>query len=805
MRTGTWALLSVMGAVSVTAPANGQEERSPIDIGIVLDGPWDQYDSIANLFEQEIGDLLRREFDVRFSPADRRTADWTLAGVRRVVDQLLADSAVDLIIALGAISSHEVAGRADLSKPTIAAFVVDAELQGLPTDRGASGVANLSYVAIPSAVNRDLIAFREITPFSHVAFLMNAGLLDAIPGLTAGAREAARALGVRLDVIAVGEAATDVLAAISSEVDAVYVTPLTNMPRSEWDQLVTGLNARRLPSFSYLGAPEVERGILASLNPTTFFPRLARRVALNIQRILLGESPGELPVAFVREEQLTVNMATAREVGVYPSWTVLTDAVLLNVESTVGARELTLSGVAHEALARNLDLTAQERFIAAGSHDVTLARSRWLPQIEASGQTTIIDQDRAAASLGSQAQRSFTAGGTVTQLIFSEPAAANVRIQRGLQDAREHGKASVELDVVLEAVTAYLNVLRAQTVVRVQLENLRVTRSNLELARIRRSIGTAGPGEVFRWESEIATGRQAVIAAQQAVRIAEIALNRVLNQPLEEPVVLEDVAVEDPPLLTSDPRLLLAVDNPQRFELFRQFMVIEGLDASPALRQLDAAIGAQRRILRSTTNTFWSPTIVLQGSLTNLVAEGGAGAGDFAIPDLPPGSLPAFPQSNDLSWSLGVRISLPIFEGGSRFTERTQASEDLARLQIERQAAAERVQQRILTALQQTGSSHPSIRLFADAADAARRNLDLVTDAYSRGVATVIDLLDAQNAALVAELRASNAVYDFLIDMMGVERAVGWFDFFMTDDERESFYQRLQQFFANGGVSLSAR
>jgi outer membrane protein TolC len=808
MRFVIWVLGALIGAQPVTSSILAQEpsdQRSMVRIGIVLDGPWEEYDRIVGLFEREITDLLRSEFDVRFPATARRTANWTARGVRDVISLSLADPELDVLIALGPISSHVVGGRTNLSKPTIAAFVVDAELQGLPSDGGASGVPNLSYVSIPSAINRDLIAFREITSFSRVALLINAGLLDAIPGLTAGAREAATMLGVQLDIVAATQSAANVLTAISSGVDAVYVTPLTNLPRSEWDQLVAGVNARRLPSFSYLGAAEVEGGILASLNPNTFFPRLARRVALNIQRILLGESPGALPVAFTREEQLTINMATARQVGVYPSWTVLTDAVLLNAESVIGARQVTLAGVAREAVLRNLDLIAEERFVAAGSQDVKLARSQWLPQIEVSGQTTIIDEDRAAASLGSQAQRSFNAGGTVTQLLFSEPAAANVRIQGGLQDAREHGRAGLELDIVLEAVTAYLNVLRATTVVRVQQENLRVTRSNLELARVRRSIGTAGPGEVYRWESELATGRQAVIAAQQDVRIAEIALNRVLNQPLEEPLILEDVRVEDPPLLSSDERLLLAVDNPQRFELFRQFMVIEGLGASPELRQLDAAIGVQRRVLSSTTNTFWSPTVALQGSLTNLMAEGGAGAGDFQIPDVPPGSFPPFPQSNDLSWSLGLRISLPLFEGGGRFAERARASEELAQLTVERDAVAERVQQRILTALQQAGSSHPSIRLFSDAADAAGRNLELVTDAYSRGVTTVIDLLDAQNAALVADLRAANAVYDFLVDMMAVERAIGRFDFFMTDGDREAFYERLVQFFANAGISLSAR
>ncbi len=79
---------------------------------------------------------------------------------------------------------------------------------------------------------------------------------------------------------------------------------------------------------------------------------------------------------------------------------------------------------------------------------------------------------------------------------------------------------------------AYLNLLRAQTLERVQKENLELTRSNLELARVRQQIGISGPAEVYRWESQIATARKEVINANAQRNAAEIGVNRVLHQPL---------------------------------------------------------------------------------------------------------------------------------------------------------------------------------------------------------------------------------------------------------------------------------
>ncbi|MEM9865662.1 MAG: hypothetical protein AAF938_28905, partial [Myxococcota bacterium] len=83
-----------------------------------------------------------------------------------------------------------------------------------------------------------------------------------------------------------------------------------------------------------------------------------------------------------------------------------------------------------------------------------------------------------------------------------------------------------------------------------------------------------------------------------------------------------------------------------------------------------------------------------------------------------------------------------------------------------------------------------------DAATAAGENLDLVRDAYRRGTVTIITLIDAQNQALLSNLSANNAVYDFMVDFLAVERASASFGFRMSEDERNDFVTRLERFAA---------
>ncbi|MFQ5788161.1 MAG: TolC family protein, partial [Thermodesulfobacteriota bacterium] len=171
--------------------------------------------------------------------------------------------------------------------------------------------------------------------------------------------------------------------------------------------------------------------------------------------------------------------------------------------------------------------------------------------------------------------------------------------------------------------------------------------------------------------------------------------------------------------------------------------------------------------------------------------DGGAGS-DVRIPDDFPLQLE---QVDDTQWTILLQATFPLFRGGAKVADYKQARESLSQLRFERDSTAEKVEESIRSALIDTGASFPSIRFAQDASAAARKNLDLVRDSYSRGVVSILDLLDAQNASLTAELNAATAVYDFLIDLMNVQRAVGKFDFFTTKEEREAWFKRLDEFF----------
>ncbi len=783
-------------SICFIASSQASDQRV-VNIGIVIDGPWERNDEIAGMFMQELLALTEGEFDVRFPEDKFIVADGSNAGVSEAIDRLLRDRGINMVIAFGVLASDNACRREGLPKPVIAPFVLDIELQGVSFKDGSSGVENLHYLTFPTPIERDIRYFLEIVPFKKMVFLVNKRFQDGIPNLSVRAQQIMRELGVEPYIIEVDRSIDEAFAAFPPDVEAVYVTPLIHIPSEEFDRMVQGLIERKLPSFSFFGVFEVERGLLATANPD-IFPRYTRRIALNVQRILLGEEPGTIPVTIPAEERLTINMETARAIGVYPDWSIVTEANLIKEAREEIERVIDLNDAVREALAVNLDLAAKERFVRAGTKDVSLARSNLFPQIELSALGVRIDEDRAEASFGQQAEQTVTGSVGVTQLIYSEPAWANFSIQKSLQRSRESERDQLRLDVARNAATAYLNVLRAKTFERIQKQNLSLTRSNLELARIRESIGTARTAEVLRWESELASNRKAVISANAQRNVAEIALNRILHRPAEEHFETVETDLEDPHLLLSQGRLMQYADNRWDFRILRSFMVKEAIEYSPEIRGIEAAIAAQERARSSATCAFWQPTLALRAEVSSIFSEEGAGADPPSL-SLPPAMSELFRDPDDLDWSIGLSATFPLFSGGTKFAKRSQALEKLTQLRFERAALAERIEQRVRSALHLAGASFAGIEQARLAAEAADQSLDLMIDAYSRGAATIIDLLDAQNATLVAGEVAANAVYDFLVDLMEVERSIGKVVLQMSDEEREAFFDRIEVFFETFG------
>jgi outer membrane protein TolC/ABC-type uncharacterized transport system substrate-binding protein len=791
------ALPFVFAAIASGPRAQSRPVPQPVHVGVVVDGEWARADRILETFLEEIRTLTRGEFDVR---VERRiTADWTRAGVREAADALLDDPEIDLMLGLGVLATQELATRGPLPKPVVAPFAINPQLQELPKEGRSSGVENLSYVTLPTSLERDVEVFRRMVDFDVMAILIHEPILREVPAILRNVQQALAGEPFTAIPVPVSEDPRAALEALGPDVDAVMVTPLLQLDEQRFDVLVEGLIRRELPSFAVLGVENVEAGLLASIAPRTDLGRLARRVALNVQAILLGDPAADQPVDFALGEQLTINMRTARAIGYRPGWDVLAEAELLHPEPAPSGPRLTLRQAAEEAVADNLELVAARFEVLAGEQQVEQVRAQRHPLALLGVEGTQIDADRAESLLSPTGERSAAASLDVRQLLYSDLVNAEITIEEHRQARRSLDRRSLRLDIVEQASTAYLDVLRAKSFVRIERDNLKLTRSHLEMARVRRDVGEAGPSEVYRWESELARARRAVIDADAQLDVARYRLARLLHRPIEQELRLADADLENSGVLIEARRVERYIRDPWTFEVFRDFMVARGIELSPRIRSLDEALAAQRRAVLAARRSFWAPTATLEGGIRHVFADGGAGSDPRPVP-LPGGTVLELPD--DTSWGITLSLSYPLSTGGARPAALREARRELQRLRLQRDAAAESLELSIRSALQRAGSTYAAIELTRERARAAQKNLDVVSDAYSEGTVSILDLLDAQNAALVADQAAATAVYDHLVANLRVQRAVGRFDFFLDDEEARAWLERIDDHFEAAGIDV---
>ena len=186
-------------------------------------------------------------------------ADWTLEGARAAVEALLGDPDVDVVLTYGPVTSSHAINRGALPKPVVAAFVLDPEAQGFPIETTAagewvSGVPNLSYITFAGDRTDEIRRLQEVAPFRRLTYLANEALLAAVPVLEANLRRGVRQVGAEAEIVRVETSVDAALAALSPATEAVYLTPLTQLPAGEFDRLVRALIDRRRPAFSYSGA-----------------------------------------------------------------------------------------------------------------------------------------------------------------------------------------------------------------------------------------------------------------------------------------------------------------------------------------------------------------------------------------------------------------------------------------------------------------------------------------------------------------------------------------------------------------------
>ena len=765
-------------ATSLPGVATGQ-------VAVLVDGPSDLATVRTQTLASEVQQLSRDDpKPIALPSAPTHVGDFTLASVKRQLNKALADRSMKAIVGFGFYVGIAVAEMPKPPKKPIILPYAAPQIQGLPNVGGKTGLRNLAYITGLIDFESDLKRFREVIRDRKVAFLIDdfvwqTVLERRVEGMTLPDDG-------RSDVVTVPIPATasGALAALPSDVQAVYLFRHYRMPFAQMSQLIEALNARKIPT--YAADPSwVEKGAFVTLVPADLETERFRRVALYLRDALSGESLAKLPTAFARRTELVINMGTARRIDVFPRFELMTEARLVGEDQKKKGPQLTLREAIDQGIKQNPSLQALREQLNASKAELRESRGNLLPQISAEGSFVWLDPDVTSPLLN--AERTVSWGATAQQVLYSPLAFNAYFAQKDLFRSVEQQLEAGRLDLVLELIQSYLTVLRTEAIERLNRQNLRRVRTNRALAELRVEIGTSGRQDIARWDIELAEGRADTIQAGATRNQAEIDLNRILAVELERAFETVDPEKDSDSLLI-EPRARKYVQDLSSFKIFRAFMANEALRNSPELQQLDAQIEAQDNLIEGYLTDLFIPTLATSFGFTHVLDRSGSGSENISGGDIPI-------NRDDFTWQWGVSLNFTLFDD-IRYGTINRLRRTRAQIEATRRDTANRIEQRIRSALHQVGASGAAVVLRKDAVAAALVNLDAVTSAYRQGTVTIITLIDAQNQALSAEINAANALYQYLSDFAAAERSSGRFLILQPVEVRDDFFRRLEAFAA---------
>lgn len=408
-------------------------------------------------------------------------------------------------------------------------------------------------------------------------------------------------------------------------------------------------------------------------------------------------------------------------------------AVIVVTVSLHPCRAETLEEMLREVAAHQPALQALRVKALATSEEVAIAQAGYMPKLSATGTAgaSQLPSD-ALASLGTP-DRSASVAVTLQQPVFdgfrttSAVAEASEQLEAERQDV-----AGAELDVLLDAITAYLDVQRDRTIITLRKRSLRVLTDAAAMARERLASRDATSIEVDVAEARVADARFALAGAGTAAAASAASYTSMVGA---QPGKLAQVPVPVKRLPTT---LDMAVELAAR--------------DSPLLRSAKHRVqAAQHAVSKADADRL--PTVSLEARYEH----------DWGY----------LPLGRDDDISVGVRVSVPVLDGGVAAARGRQARLQGQQRALELDDLRRRLRARLATLWSRFSAAGAQVEAGKRAVLAGRKALAALTEVSRSGERTILEVLDTERDLIDAEVRLAAATHDRVLRAYAILASTG--------------------------------
>lgn len=328
-----------------------------------------------------------------------------------------------------------------------------------------------------------------------------------------------------------------------------------------------------------------------------------------------------------------------------------------------------------------------------------------------------------------------------SQLLYSGGrTGAAQAIAREFREVARLGLVEQTAEIELQVRSAYVNALLAQELARGAQQALEQAEAFLQQERLRLSAGRASELEVLRAEVSRDNLRPQLVQAQNAAELSLLELKRLVDVPLDAPVVLTT-----------------PLDVPSAEALARPVVAAEALAQRASIAQAERQVTIAEQGIRIARGAFL-PNVSLSMNYGRL---------------LYPSSPVDLAGEWRTDWTAGLTVQVPLFDGGQRAAQLAQARIQAEQARIQLAQLREGVQLQYAQATAERERARTAIAARQTTVQAAQRVHDLTVLRYQQGLATQLEVSQARLELLQARTNLAQAVADFLNADASVLRATG--------------------------------
>lgn len=419
-------------------------------------------------------------------------------------------------------------------------------------------------------------------------------------------------------------------------------------------------------------------------------------------------------------------------------------------------KPITLDGAVQIALERNISVLTAQYALEGQQSAVTAAYGNLLPTLSASGswqrtqaqtQTTFVQGVGDLPIARTSTTNSFRTSISSNLLLF-DGFASTAGVNRATSTAvsAEQTVNRSRQSVVFQVQTLYSNLLRDEELLKVNEDNLKRDRRQLEQIVESNRVGSKSIADVYRQQVQVGNDELALIQAQNTYDKARADLVFALGLSVTDAYDFHDPSIK-PDIDTTE---FKAVN--EQYRDYRS-LVNEALGVRPDYLSAAENVNAANSAV----------TVAIGGHFPTISAFASYGFNSPKISNLS--------DNRSLIW--GLNLSFPLFNGWQTTNQVQQAKVTLKTAEQELSQAERQVQVDIAKSLLDLEAAEKQVYVTINSVISATEDRRIAEEKYSLGAGTILDLLTAEANYTLALSNKVNAAYNYFLVKKQLEYNIG--------------------------------